>query len=269
MNMVRAPLLTGLAAACFVLAGPATAADGGDDRIDPDRPGVAEGSSVVGKGRVQLEMGVQQEHSGSQGSRERTLFVPTLVRVGVTEKIELRLEGDTYTRRHETLPGGVDTRSEGMAPSSIGVKLGLREGGGSQPSTAAILRYFPRSGSGPFKSSHATGDLRLAADWELSPQWSLNPNVGVGWYEDDAQRRYTSALVATTLGYDASSKLNLFVDTGMHYPESRNGGLGALVDVGAAYRVDRDLQLDLSVGARVAGSTFPRRFVSLGFSRRF
>jgi hypothetical protein len=270
MNNFRVPLLASLLAACLATAGTARAAQDSEDTINADRPGLAEGSSLVGSGRVQLETGLQQEYSESSGTRSRTLFFPTLIRVGVSEKLELRIEGDTYTRMHETPPGGPGQRSEGMAPTSLGVKVRLREASGSDgASTAAILRYYPRSGSGNFKSEHATGDLRLAADWELAPKWSINPNIGVGFYEDDAQRRYTSALFAATLGYDASKALNLFIDTGLQYPESKNGGLGAIIDVGAAYLIGRNTQVDLSAGSRVAGTTFPRLFVSVGFSRRF
>jgi hypothetical protein len=270
MKIIRLPVLAPLMTACMLLAGTAQAAQDADDTINADRPGLAEGSSVVGAGHVQLETGLQQEYTRDGGSRVRTLLVPTLIRLGVSEKLELRLEGDTYTRRHETPPGGAGQRSEGMAPTSVGVKVRLREAAGADgASTAAILRYYPRSGSGNFRSEHATGDLRLAADWELAPKWSLNPNIGVGFYEDDAQRRYTAALLAASLGYDASKALNLFIDAGLQYPESRNGGLGAIIDVGAAYLIGRNTQVDLSAGSRVAGTTFPRLFVSVGFSRRF
>jgi hypothetical protein len=271
MKNIHQPLLAGVAAACLLLGGTAVhAAQEGEDSIEADRPGMAESSSVVGTGHVQLEMGLQQEYSRGNGTRERTLIVPTLVRIGVTDKLEVRIEGDTYTRMHETPPGGPGARSEGMAPTSIGAKMRLREAEGSEgASTAAILRYTPRSGSGNFKSTHATGDLRFVADWELASKWSLNPNIGVGLYEDDAQRRYTSALVAATLGYDASKALNLFIDTGMQYPESKGGGLGAIIDVGASYLIGRNLRLDLSAGSRLAGTTYPRTFVSVGFSQRF
>jgi hypothetical protein len=270
MNIIRLPLLACAFATCLLAAGAAQAAQEDEDAMDTDRPGLAESAGVVGKGRVQLETGVQQEYSRDDGSRVRTLLVPTLLRFGVGDGLEIRIEGDTYNRMHETPPGGVGQRSEGLAPTSVGMKLSLGEAAGSEGvSTAAIVRYYPRSGSGDFRSAHATGDLRLAAGWELAPKWSLNPNLGVGFYEDDAQRRYTSALAAATLGYDATKSLNLFIDASARYPERRNGGSGALVDVGAAYLIGRDLKVDFSVGSRVAGTTFPRLFLAAGVSRRF
>jgi hypothetical protein len=263
-------LVTAAVAFSMLPTGTAAAESGGasEDPINADRPGFAEGSSVVGKGRAQVEAGVQQEYRRDSGSRVRTLSVPTLLRFGVAEQAELRVEGNTYTRENEGSPGAAGQRSEGIAPTSLGMKLRLPDAGGSQ-GTAAIVRYFPRSGTGNFRSNHATGDFRLLGDWELAPNWSFNPNLGVGFYEDDAQRRYTTGLLAATLGYDVSKGINLFVDTALQLPEARSGGVGAILDVGATYLVGRDLQLDFSAGTRIAGTTFPRRFLSLGVSRRF
>jgi hypothetical protein len=265
------PVLATFAAATWILgAGSAVAQDAGDDEINPDRPGIAESSHVVPKGRLQVEAAFQHETRREADVRTRTQFVPALLRIGVLERVELRIEGDTYTREKVSQAGMATERSEGMAPTSLGVKVRLAEGLGSeQASVAAIARFFPRSGSGSFRSAHRTGDLRLAADWELAPRWSFNPNIGVGAYEDDSQRRYTTGLLAATLSYEPTTALALFIDSGLRLREQLHGKVGALVDVGATYRLGRDTQLDASAGWRVAGATFPRRMVSVGFSRRF
>lgn len=101
------------------------------------------------------------------------------------------------------------------------------------------------------------------------PQWSLNPNVGVAIYEDDARRLYTAGLFAATLNYNPSKSLNFFIDTGLQSPETKHGRTAAVVDIGAAYVIGRDIQLDFSAGSRVAGKTPPRPFLSAGISKRF
>lgn len=268
--MKLASLLASMAVGTWMLtAGPAAVA-AEDDEISPDRPGIAESSGVVGRGRAQIELGVQHEARNDGGRRTRTLLVPALFRFGAGEKVELRIEGDTYTREKVSQPTGPDERSEGMAPTSIGLKARLAETvGGAQAPTAVIARFFPRSGTGDFKSAHATGDIRLVADWEVAPRWTFNPNIGIGAYEDDDQQRYTTGLLAGTLEYEASQAVKLFIDSGVQFRERRHGKTGAIVDFGATYLVSRDTQLDVSFGGRVAGDTFARRLLSVGVSRRF
>src|ERR1700694_4827253 len=72
-----------------------------DDYINPDRPGIADGSNVVGPGRFQIETGFQQEFRRSSEGHSQTQFVPTLLRLGLNRDLELRVEGNTYTRTTE------------------------------------------------------------------------------------------------------------------------------------------------------------------------
>ena len=72
-----------------------------------------------------------------------------------------------------------------------------------------------------------------------------------------------------TLNYNPSKVLNLFADTGIQSRESRRGKASATVDVGVAYIIGRDVQIDASLGWGAAGTTPPRPFLSVGISERF
>ena len=109
----------------------------------------------------------------------------------------------------------------------------------------------------------------MAADWNFAEKWSLNPNVGVGVYEDQTNRTYTAGLFAATLNFNPSKVLNFFVDTGIQSPEEKNGKTSVIVDAGTAFIIGHDIQLDLSVGTGVTGSTPPHPFIAAGFSKRF
>lgn len=184
LRNMRAWLRAIFAGACLLQASAALAADD-EDYGNPDRPGIADGSNVVGKGRFQIETGVQVELRNADGVHDRTMFVPSLFRIGISDRFEARIETNAYgwQRTRDPLNGTVHT--EGGAPISVGMKYHLLEGeGASQPSLGVIARVFPPSGSGDFKTDHWTGDLRLAADWDFAPKLSLNPNVGVaGWVQ--------------------------------------------------------------------------------------
>lgn len=241
-----------------------------DDYINPDRPGIADGSNVVGAGRIQVETGLQREYRNSNGAQSRTLFMPTLLRMGLNENIEFRSESNTYTRTTETDSTHMTARAEGIAPVSVGFKVHFIDADGQQqPSVGVIARVFPRSGTREFQSTRATGDFRLVADWDFLPEWSLNPNIGVALYEGSDRRQYAAGLFAATLTYNPSKSLSFFADVGLQSPEARHGRSAVMVDVGMAYLIGRDIQIDISAGSRVAGETPPRPFLAAGLSKRF
>ena len=60
------------------------------DLIDADRPGLADTSTVIGRGRIQIESGLQWETNDG----EHSFFFPTLFRVGLSDRFEARLEGN-------------------------------------------------------------------------------------------------------------------------------------------------------------------------------
>ena len=261
-------MVTWLAACCLTTLSTSALAGSGDDYINPDRPGIADGSTTVGRGRFQLETAFQREFRN--GGDDRTTFIPTLLRYGLSEKLEVRVEGNGYTWEKQIDPAQGTTYSRGFAPTSIGLKYNFVDAEGSKtPSVGAIVRVFPPSGTGEFRNTRTTGDFRLAADWEFADKWSLNPNVGVGVFQDNASRTYTAGLFAATLDFNPSKVVNFFVDTGVQTPEEKNGKTSIIVDAGAAFIIGHDIQLDLSVGTGVAGSTPPHPFVAAGFSKRF
>lgn len=251
-------------------ASPAASQQADDDYINPDRPGIADGSTTVGPQRFQIETGVQVEFRDDGAEHDRTTFIPTLLRYGIGKRWELRLEGNNYSSFTQHDPDNGTTHASGFAPTSIGLKYNFIDASGTtRPSVGAIMRIFPPSGSGNFRTRVTTGDFRFVADWALSNEWSLNPNLGVGVYEDGANRIYHTGLLAMTLNFNPSKILNFFLDTGMQSQEEKNGKASVIVDTGAAYIIGRDIQLDFSIGTGAAGATPPHPFVSAGFSKRF
>ena len=237
-----------------------------DDLINPDRPGIADGSSVIGRGRFQLETGLQYEFRNSGGDDERTVFIPTLFRVGLADRLEARFEGNTFT----TTDSGPD-RVVAVAPVSFGMKFQIQDSAGVRhPSLGAIVRIFPASGSGSLHTNRLTGDVRLAADWDLTSRVSINPNAGLAFYEDDADGRFLAGLFATTLNYfNATKTINPFLDVGLQAPEGSQAGTAVILDGGLAYLPGRNVQVDVSAGTGVHGRTPPQLFFSIGVSLRF
>jgi len=239
------------------------------DLINADRPGIADGSAVIGAKKIQIESGIQEEFRRREQPREHTLLIPTLLRIGINSHLEVRIEGNTFTRTTEFDSTDMTNHTSGLAPFSFGVKYQFAESDGvKHPSMGVIARVFPAWGSGDFRTHHVTGDLRLAADWDFAPKLSLNPNVGVGFYEGDQGKVFAAALAAVTLSYFPTKKLNPFIDIGLQTPEENRGKSAIIVDAGVAYIVGRNIQLDASIGTGVHGNTPPRPFISFGISFR-
>ena len=242
-----------------------------EDLINADRPGIADGSNVVGALRFQIETGIQEEFRRSEDGREHTFFVPTLLRFGIDNHWEARIEGNTFTRVTTFDSANRTNHISGFAPLSIGFKYHIYNSNGDhQISLGTIVRVFPAWGSKEFHTQHATGDIRLAADWNLAPslKLSVNPNIGVGRFEDDKGRLFTAALFAMELNYLPTKKLNPFIDAGVQSPETTNGHTAAILDSGVAYIIGQNLQIDASIGTRVHGDTAPQPFLAFGISWR-
>jgi len=241
------------------------------DLINADRPGIADGSTVVGSKTFQIESGIQEEFRQNGDGREHTLFVPTLLRFGFSDHWEVRIEGNTFTRVTTLDSGALTDQTSGFAPTSIGFKYHIYNSNSDyQVSLGTIVRVFPAWGSKEFRTQHTTGDVRLAADWNFAPQFklSVNPNIGVARYEDDQGRLFTAGLFAITLNYLPTKKLNPFIDVGVQSPEASEGQSSAILDGGVAYTIGRNLAIDASMGTRVHGITGPQPFLDLGISWR-
>ena len=195
-----------------------------DDVINPDRPGIADGSATIPRNWFQIEFGVERD--------DDVWSSPTLLRYGLTQSFELRVETTGY-----------DDGS--LAPVSIGFKKHFSD----EPSLGVIGRWFV---------DESSGDLRLAADVSLNDKWAINPNIGVA-YEDSS----TSGLAAMTVQYNISDKLNVFVDGALQTPGN------VIFDGGVAWILGTRTQLDFSAGWGVNGDGVPDRFWSAGISRAF
>jgi len=233
----------------FLIALPAFAQDA--DLINPDRPGIADGSAVIGPGVFQLEAGLEQDHA----SDGRSLATPLLLRYGLSKAFEMRVEGNGYIHADG---------ANGFAPASLGMKYHFADA----PSLGVIARVFVPSGTGAQRSHTTAVDVRLAADINLSDKWSLNPNIGVA-SQDDGDGRFASGLAALTVQYNISDQANVFVDGALQSPEERGGTISLIADVGGALIVGRNTQLDVSVGWGAHGTTPPNVFLAAGISRRF
>src|SRR5438552_3075145 len=117
-----------LATAMMLVALSASAAWADEDYANPDRPGIADGSNVVGKGRFQIEQGFQDSLSDTGGVHDRLINLPTLLRLGLTDRLEARFETNGYAWDRSSDPVSGVSHASGLSPVSLGFKYHLQEG---------------------------------------------------------------------------------------------------------------------------------------------
>lgn len=236
------------------------------DEIESSRPNLAEPSNVVGKGRVQLETGLLLERDRSGGGRERTLSMPTMLRLGVSEQLELRIGSDLRTIRHEVEDGQRATQA-GYADSALGVSWHALDAAGSLPSVAVLLNADLDTGSRAFRGQGVRPSLRVAAEWDLPNEVTLGVMPGVGLERDEAGR-YRYGILAAIVQKPLGERLSGFAEVALpQIARGRHGGTMATFDIGAAYLLSKDIQLD-AMFSRGLNSRTPDVAFTFGVSIR-
>jgi len=224
------------------------------DGIEPDRPDFVDSSKVVGKGRVQLEGGYEVERNRADGVRERTGSTPVLLRLGVSDMLEARVEteGRMRYRADSTGDDPVHQRVRGWDDTTVGVKWHVADGdpdaGWRRPALGLIADATFATGTDFFRGQGVRPGVRGVAEWELPQGLSLGVMPGVVRDHDDQGRRAIIGLFAISLGKDWSDRLHTFVEVAVPRITSvRHGGTEASFDVGGAWALSQDVQIDAAV----------------------
>jgi hypothetical protein len=219
------------------------------DQIITDRPDFVESSNVVGTGRFQVETSVALERSTRDGVRERLVSTPTLLRVGIGDCLELRVETDgRLASRSSTLAGASTLRAEGYADTALGIKWHAFDADGAAPSVGVLAHVDFASGSAPFRAAGRGASLRLVAEWELPHALSLGVMPGLASQRGETGERYVGAIFGVVLGKAWSERLRSFVEVAApQIAHGRDGGTQASIDVGLAWLLSKDVQIDTAI----------------------
>ncbi|MCE4557712.1 transporter [Pelomonas cellulosilytica] len=241
-----------------------------DDPIATDRPDFVESSDVVGKGRVQIETSLAWEYDreGILTSRQRS--TPTLLRIGLNDNWELRFETDGRMVQRLGDDSGT-VRQRGWSDVSVGLKWHVADGDEEQgrPGIAWLFHADVDSGSGTFRGQGVRPSVRLVAEWELPGGLSIGVMPGIYQERNDAGSRYIGTLLSGVVGKQLTERLRGFVElSGQQLASTRNGGNTITADVGLAWLLTRDLQVDGAV-SRGLNRNSPDWSWTVGISSRF
>ena len=264
-NAAGLTMLTLLLALSPLTAG---AAEAGNS-IVTDRPDFVESSAVVGRGRFQIETSVAVERNKADGVTERTTSTPTLLRFGVGDALELRLETDgRVVYKTDNAP-----TERGYADLSLGVKWHALDAAGSAPSVGVLAHLDIDSGSSQLRGNvngyGSRPSLRVVAEWELPNNMSLGVMPGIVYAKNADGERFVAGILGVVVGKSWTEKARTFIEVAM--PQIARGKHGATVatfDVGAAYLLSDTLQIDTAL-ARGLNQRTPDLSWTIGLSAKF
>lgn len=244
-----------------------------EDQISTDRPDFLTGPDVVGKGRFQIETGVQVQRDDAAGTtRTRTVTTPTLLRLGMTDSIELRLETDGRVRTRETdLPTQTTVYAHGYADAAIGVKWNTHKGDAEKglPSIGWVFQATVPSGSRAFRGTRVRPAVIGAFEWELPHDMALAATAGVTYDHVEPEGRFLSGTLGAGLSKELTEGLTVAAEiVALQIARKKYGGNVAVFDVSTTYLLSKGVQIDALVGRGLTDES-PKYLFTAGISARF
>jgi len=258
----------GIALLCLLPLGACAAPD--DDAIASDRPDFVDSSAVVGKHRFQIETGVATERDKADGMRDREDSTPLLLRYGVSDDWELRLETDGRLRAtSDDLAAGSRSRVIGYADVSVGAKWHVRDAAGAWPALGLVGSWDLDTGSRPLRAQGKGGTLRLGAEWDLPGDLNLGLVQGLAWQHRDDGQRFISALFGIALEKSWNERFSTFIEySARQIARARDGGSVSTFDIGAGWLLGKSVRLDTAL-SRGINRNAPDWNWTAGVSLRF
>jgi len=237
MYRVQTAFITALAS--LVVAAPAVS-----QTIATDRPDFVESSSTVGKGSIQMEGAVAFEKRSALVIETEAFTTPFLLRVGVADGWELRIESDWFTR--STTRGEVgQLTTNGLADFALGAKWAFfAPETGDAPSMAVLGHADLPTGSGDFRGDGMRPSIRITAEWSLPGDWGIGIMPGV-LYDRTGDNRFISGIFGAVVGKGLTDSLRAFVELAFDQMAGRQyGGTSGYIDYGITFLLNPRWLLD-------------------------
>ncbi len=218
-----------------------------------DRPDQTESAVVVPPGAFQVELGAAYAREEQAGIRVESIEVPgTLLRYGLSERVELRLAWPGIIEQETRTPAGRG-RQRGAGDPELGLKASfLSAERGDGLNLALLVHTTLPVGDETLGSPRADPSLRLLGAHELSDRVGLGWNLGyeAGSFEDDAGDRHTLGRFVYTgaLGLAIASRWGAFIELFGDLPASDPEPVAHSFDAGVTFLLTPRLQLDFAAG---------------------
>lgn len=228
--------------------------------ISTDRPDHTESVMLVPVGMVQVEGGAT---TGTSGGVRTTSYGEVLVRAGVADRLELRLEPLTHTTmraRGGPAVGGLDDIAVGIKTPLIIADSAAR----AVPDVSLLLATSIPTGAHVLRADGAQPEAVLAAAWSLTGRLGLATNLTLQRGRGSGER-YWERGASASAGIALSERAGSYVEW-YAIRDSRDDAAVQVLNGGVTWRLSSDLQLDARAGR---GTTNGLTFAGIGIARRW
>lgn len=208
-------------------------------------------TDVTRPGNVRIEIGGTYAHNDDGGSETDTWQGPaTLLRTGITEHLEARLEWSGI-QQVETHTNG-DDHDRGALDAAVSAKYLLTEETSSAPRTAVLAGTTLPVGEADFSSERFDPQVLGIASKSLSERISMEAHAGVAWATSESatgdRDTLASFTYATTAYYSFNESWSTFVELFGSVPINDSGGPSNSADVGVIHVINEHVELDAWIG---------------------
>lgn len=216
--------------------------------IETDRPTFSLSPNTIPKGRIQIETGYTFSLEKASPDVKTHNFPETLVRIGLTERTELRVEWPNLTY----IDNGRDVN--GFNDLALGFKVQALQQQGLRPRLSFVGRLSIPTGDKNFSSDRRDPLFRTILTYALNKRVGLFGTVNIGSPTSQGTR-YVQ--VSSSLGLSAAirDRLTGFVEYFGLYPRDVASGSANFLQTGVLYHLTYNLQLDVRVGGGLTRGT--------------
>ena len=239
--------------------------------IDTDGPDFVDSSEVVGKNRFQFEADLVADRNRRDPAHRRTISTPTLLKYGITDSLELRLDTAGWNWSTVAPDGGPRVSETGAGDTALSVKWHSqnRDSSAGVPAVSWIADAVMPSGGENFKGHGVRPSLRSVVTWDLPRDFNLALMPGLKYDATSQGHRYLSGMLGINVGKGWSESFRTFVEGAFaQVAPSEDGGILAYWDVGAAYLITNDWQVGFRF-AIPANHNTPNSYTLIELAGRF
>ena len=255
-----------LGTACWAVILTAAVAPAADARfIQTDRPSVSTSTYIVQPGAVQIESGAEYSRTSIGGSpAERQLTLDVTVRTGVTERLELRLEGEPVV----VLRGAQD--DTGWGDVALEAKYRFFDGreGRWWPSLGLLpIVKFPIAHA-PHGTNVPDFGLTGLASFTLPGGFGLDANLGVNALAQRPSGYLAQGVASASLSHDLGERWSVYAEIFASSAAERGARSSVGFDAGLQFVLTPTMAFDAAVQTSLAGQS-PDYAFRAGVSVRF
>ena len=218
--------------------------------LESDRPDFTESSSTVGDKVLQIESGYTYTHAiaGAPAVDEHDL-PELLVRYGVAERLELRLEWEGWLFDHSsdrTAAGSQDVN--GSSDTEFGFKYALTKQQKWRPQAAVLVGVTAPVGAPAFSSRQVDARIAYLYSWELTKKLSLACSTGNLW-TGETDDRFSYLYQSASLDYELTERLHCFNEFYAWFRrDSLDNRTQSYYNGGLTFLVTKNFQVDWRAG---------------------